>query len=357
MSVSDKRKKKRGMSPGSLIFTGEQKVDKTKISLIQYDSTKHEEKESITLKDLPAIKESTMVSWINISGLHDTETINKIGEIFGIHSLVLEDILNVEHSPKIDDYENFIFIISKMIDVRDDKLNIEHIAFILGQNFVITFQEDHEDVFELIRARIRTGKGRIGTLGADYLLYRLLDSLVDNYFIVNEKFDQRIEEIEDYLLENSEMIELENIHRIRKEVLKMKRAVSPMIEIIHSLERERGRLLHKNTYLFLRDLYDHSKQIMETLDNYREIINGLQELILSSSSHKMNEVMKLLTIISTIFIPLTFIVGIYGMNFNTEASRWNMPELNWIYGYPVIMLIMLAIGISLLFFFKKKKWL
>jgi magnesium transporter len=349
---------KRGMSPGSLIFTGEKKTDKVKITLIQYDSNKFESKEIINLEELEKIKESKAVNWINIAGLHDTAALQTIGEIFQIHLLVLEDILNVEHNPKFDDYDNHLFVITKMIDYNKEAnaLNIEHLSFILGENYLLTFQENEEDVFDVIRDRIKNGKGRIRNFAADYLMYRLIDAVVDNYYFVLENLDDKLEIMEDHLLENPDSFKVSSLHIIKKDILKIRRSVSPLLEIIHSFEREKGTLLKKSTYVFLRDLYDHSKQIIELTENYRELINGMVEIYLSSASQRMNEVIKLLTIISTIFIPLTFIVGIYGMNFNTKHPL-NMPELHWALGYPAVMLFMLLIAVGLIIFFKRKRWL
>lgn len=356
-----RRKNKKGMSPGSLVFTGEKKVEKISISLFDYDAQDFEEK-GIAEDDIAGLNQickAKKVNWLNVCGIHNTELIGGIGEIFKIHPLVLEDVLNVTHSTKIDEFDDYIFIIAKMINYNDtdDVLNIEQVSFILGDNFLVTFQEKEGDVFDLIREKIRNNKGRVRKSGADYLAYRLLDTIVDNYFIVLDKLDERIENIEDELLDNPEQTTLGAIHSIRKEVIRLRRNVTPLRDIIHALEREQFHFVDKSTQVYLRDLYDHVRQIIDTIDNYREVINGLQEVYLSSASNKMNEIVKVLTIISTIFIPLTFIVGIYGMNFRTDAGPWNMPELNWGFGYPFIMIVMAVIVIGMIFFFKKKKWL
>jgi len=346
--------KKRGLSPGSLIFTGEQRVSETSITLINFDVNKIEEKIVKDLNDLKDLTNNNFVSWINVNGLHEVEKIEKIGEIFGIHPLAIEDILNVASSPKMDDYDSYTFLITKMIefDKSANELNIEQVSFILSKNYLITFHEKESDIFELLKERIRNSKGRIRKLGGDYLMYRLLDSIVDNYFVVLEHFDDKIEQIEDNLLSDgtAEEATLESIHSLRKNIVKIRRSVFPLRDITYSLEREQSTLIQKSTYPFLRDLFDHIRQNIETLENYREAINGMLEIYLSNSSHKMNEVIKLLTMISTIFIPLTFIVGIYGMNFSY------MPELGWRFGYPAVIIVMLIIVISLIFFFKRKKW-
>jgi magnesium transporter len=355
--MKEGRIKKRGISPGSLIFTGNKKVDKVKITVIDYDAHSFKEIEVDNINDLSIFRDNNKVSWLNITGLHDPNIIEKVGEIFKIHPLTLEDILNVNHSPKMDNYDDYIFVISKMIDLTEVKLlNIEQVSFILGNNYLITFQEDEEDVFRNIRERLRGNIGRIRKGRADYLMYRLLDAIVDNYFIVLDNLDERIERFEDKLFATPEKTVISSIHFLRKELMKLRRSVIPLRDTIYSLEKERDRFIEKSTYYFIKDLYDHLKQFVDSIESHREAINGIMEVYLSNASHKMNEVIKLLTIISTIFIPLTFIVGIYGMNFNTEVSKWNMPELNWVYGYPAIMLIMLFISLSLVFYFKKKKW-
>jgi magnesium transporter len=351
-------KKKKGMSPGSLIFTGEQKSEEVIISLFDYSSGGFIEKNISDLNELEEYKNNSNITWINIVGLHDINVLEKIGNIFDIHPLVLEDILNVSHNPKIEDYEHFLFLVIKMINYKEDSncLDIEHVSLILGKNYIITFQEKRGDVFDPIRERIRTAKGLVRKYNEDYLAYRLLDSIIDNYFSVLENFDERIEDIEDQILGQPDDLSLEEIHNLRKELIKLRRAVSPLREMIFTIEKEKFNFIQKTTYIYLRDLSDHIKQIIDTIENYREFINGLLEVYLSNASHKMNEVVKLLTIISTIFIPLTFVVGIYGMNFKTDASRWNMPELDWAFGYPFVMGLMVFIAVTLIIFFKKKKW-
>ena len=352
-------KKKIGMPPGSLVYMGESKENRVSISLIEYNEASFEEKKIENISDLKAIKENENVSWINVCGLTDTKTLEEIGSIFDIHPLTLEDILNVYHHPKMDEYENYLFLILKMVsyDNSKDQLDIEHLCFVMGKNYFITFQEKEGDVFDLIRDRLKSNKGRIRKLKADYLMYRLIDSIVDNYLVVLEYYNERIEDMEDDLMLIPDNIDLEPIHRIRKEIIKLRRIISPLSEIIYSFQKEKSTFIQKGTLVFLRDLYDHAKLAAETTENFRELMAGLLQMYLSSTSHRMNNIVKLLTIVSTIFIPLTFIVGVYGMNFNPETSFWNMPELHWRYGYPVIMIFMLLVAVGLILFFKKKKWL
>lgn len=358
MAAKKYRTRKKNLSPGSAVFTGDKKVEEIVITIFNYDEHQFEEKKIESVEELKTLKEKAKTLWVNIAGLHDVIIIEKVCEIFGIHSLVSEDILNVNHSPKIEEHENFLFLILKMIDLDKIKhdLNIEQVSIVLGKNYVITFQENIGDVFDVIRERIRTAKGRIRKAGADYLMYRLLDSVVDNYFITLEFVDDKIEFAEEKLLDNSDETFLKETHNLRKDILKLRRAVYPMRDMIYYLQRGENPLIQKSTLMFTRDLHDHIANNIETIENYREIINGVLEVHLTNASHRMNQVIKLLTMISTIFIPLTFIVGIYGMNFNTQASIHNMPELNWKYGYLFVMFIMLTIAVSLVIFFKRKKW-
>jgi magnesium transporter len=356
-SSHSKKSIKRGTSPGSLIFTGSKKVEKTKIVVFDFDANSFTEKEITSLDELTEFKDNNKVSWLNITGLHDIKTIERIGEVFKLHPLVLEDILYVQHAPKIDNYDDYLFLIVKMIDLNPVQgLNIEQVSFILGKNYLITFQEDEEDVFDIIRERIRENIGRIRKSGPDYLMYRLIDSIVDKYYNLLDNFDDRIERIEDKLIDSPDKISISSLHTLRKELAHLKRAVFPLQDIVYALEKERDTFLRKGTYLFLRDLADHLKHFIGGIESHREAVNGLMDLYLSSASHKMNEIIKFLTVISTIFMPLTFIVGIYGMNFKTDAGWWNMPELSWKYGYPAIMFIMAAIAGAMVFYFKRKKW-
>lgn len=348
--------KKKWASPGSLIFTGTQKVEKLKIHLITYDKQNYSFTEIDSAEILNEKIDYSKVSWVNVTGLHETGKIESIGKLFNIHPLAVEDILNINHSPKYENYNDYIFVIAKMIDLKNKKINIEQVSFILSKNILITFQEDEQDVFNVIRDRIKNNTGRIRGSGADYLLYRLLDAIVDNYYAVLENIEDKIDEVDDMIVPGNGQISLQPVFLLRKELLKIRRAVFPLQETIHGIERERENFISKNTYLFLRDLSDHLKYILESIESYREMITGMIEVHMSSESRRLNEVIKVLTIISTIFIPLTFIVGIYGMNFNTHVSKWNMPELNWIFGYPFIWLVMLAISGGLILFFKKKKW-
>jgi magnesium transporter len=292
------------------------------------------------------------VTWINIEGI-DSEAIQKIDEHFGIHALVSEDIVCLGQRPKLEDYENYIFIVLKMIYFNQKVNDIldEQISLVLGPNFVISFQETEGDVFGPIRQRIREGKGRVRTMGADYLAYTLLDAVVDNYYVILEKCGDDIEALEDQIMEDPHKGIGQEIHQLKRDMIDLRKQIWPLREVIAGLQRNESRLIRKQTGVYLRDVYDHIIQVIDTVESFRDMLSGLHDIYLSSISNKMNEIMKVLTIFAVIFIPLTFIAGIYGMNFQF------MPELQWKYGYFVVLGFMAFVGIGMLLYFKKKKWL
>jgi magnesium transporter len=345
--------KKAGTSPGSLVHIGEQKVDETRITLIDYDGESLQERvlggieEAFPLKDLPT------VTWINIDGLHEIDIIEKIGQHFNIHPLVLEDILNTGQRPKTEEFENLIFVVLKMLHYNKNSKNMgsEQFSLVLGSNFLLTFQEIQGDVFKTVRERIRRPKTRIRKSGCDYLAYALIDAIVDYYFVILEAIGDRIEDLEIQLLDNPTHDTLESIHEMKREMIYLRKQIWPIREIINSLVKSESSLIQEYMHIFFRDVYDHTVQIIDTIESYRDILAGMLDIYLSTLSNKMNEVMKVLTIIATIFIPITFIAGIYGMNFKF------MPELEWRWGYAMVWgVIVVAAGI-MIGFFKKKKWL
>ncbi|MBN2418205.1 MAG: magnesium/cobalt transporter CorA [Deltaproteobacteria bacterium] len=343
--------KKAGLPPGTLIHVGEKKLEKAIVKLIDYSEDGFEEKELGSINECLPYKEKDSITWLNIDGLHDIDLINNTGFQFNLHPLILEDILNTEQRPKLDDIEDYLFIVAKMITYKpeEDRMKFEQISFILLKNFLITFQEDTGDVFEPVRERLRKGKGRIRKMGSDYLMYTLLDALVDSYYGVLEKIGDRIENLEDDLMNSPEPETLRFIHNMKRELVFLRRSVWPIREIIGSLERGESNLISEKTSIFYRDVYDHTIQVIDTIETCRDIVSGMMDLFLSSVSNRMNQVMKMLTVIATIFIPLTFIAGIYGMNFEF------MPELKWRWGYPAAWIIMAVIGILMIFWFKRKK--
>ena len=350
-----KRHKKIGVSPGTLIHLGEQKLDQALIDALEYSPEQFWERQfdAATVEQSCQLRPEAKVSWINLVGLHQISYLETLGRCFGLHPLVMEDILNTEHRPKLEEFEDHLFIVVKMLQFDDasNEIRTEQVSLILGRNYVLTFQEREGDVFEGVRERIRNGKGRLRDHGADYLAYILLDALVDNYFLILEKLGDQIEELEDQLIHRPTPATMQTIHHFKREMILLRKAIWPLREVISGLQRQEGGLISDATGAFLRDLYDHSIQILDTVETLRDILAGLLDLYLSSLSHRMNEIMKVLTLIATIFIPLTFIVGVYGMNFD------NMPELHWKYGYFLIWGLMLGCGLLLLWFFKRKHWI
>ncbi len=350
-NILKKTSKTAGLPPGSMIHIGEKKLDKSKISVIDFTENNFEEKQVENVKDCHSYKSKPSISWINIDGISDIDVVEKIGRNFDIHPLVLEDIVNTEQRPKIEDFEDYIYLVLKMLHY-DESVGVraEQVSIILGESFVISFQEIPGDVFESIRHRIRTAKGRIRKMGADYLAYALIDAIVDNYFIILEKIGEKVEGIEEELVSDPDPNTLQLIHGLKREMIFLRKSVWPLRELISGLQRSESKLIDSTTDIYLRDVYDHTIQVIDTVETFRDMISGMLDIYLSSASNKMNEVMKVLTIFAAIFIPLTFIAGIYGMNFQ------NMPELSWNMGYPMALLIMLSVGITMLFYFKNKKW-
>jgi magnesium transporter len=344
---------KRGLPPGSIVHVGDKKSEKVKISIMDYSIGKFDEKEVKKVEDCFQFKRRPSVTWINVDGLHDVEAITKLGECFEIHPLVLEDIVNTDQRPKMEDFEKYIFFVMKMlyIDDKTHEIQSEQISLILGQNYVISFQEKVGDVFNAVRERIRKGKGRIRKMGRDYLAYSLIDAIIDNYFIILERIGEKVENIEQDVVSNPKPDILQLIYNLKREMIYLRKSVWPLREVINGLLREESKLIKKGTHVYLRDLYDHTIQVIDTIETFRDMISGMLDIYMSSVSNKMNEVMKVLTIFAAIFIPLTFIAGIYGMNFQ------NMPELSIPWAYPAVWLVIIIVSISLLGYFKHKKWI
>ncbi|AEY67060.1 magnesium/cobalt transporter CorA [Clostridium sp. BNL1100] len=341
-----------GLPPGSLVHIGDKKRDTTVITRIEYGEDTFRQN-NISSKNLSEIKQSEgKAIWLNIEGLHETEVLAEIGEKFGLHPLVMEDILNTDQRPKIEFSQDYMYICAKMIsyDRKLGEFDIEQISLVLGKSFVISFCEKDTDIFEPVIKRLSLSAGRIRKLGTDYLMYCLLDIIVDNYFTVLEDFSEEIEIAEDELIVRTTSNTLKTIHKLKRQVLFLHKAVWPLRDVLSSLERGESELINESTNIFIRDLYDHVVQAMDTTETIRDILSSMLDIYLSSTSNRMNEIMKVLTIISTVFMPLSFIVGIYGMNIR------NMPELGWLYMYPVLWGVMIAIAASMLYYFKKKKW-
>jgi len=348
-----KRSKKTGLPPGSLVHVGERKVEKTLITVIDYDGDNVFEKEVETVEECFRFRETSTVTWINVDGVHDSEIVEKLGSYFGLHPLILEDIMTTSQRPKMEDLGDAVYIVLNMVEwgSGDPDLVTEQMSLVFGKNFVLSFQERPGDTFDPVRERIRKGKGRIRKMGPDYLAYTLIDAVVDDYFVVLERMGEQIEEIEDELVADPKKATLNEIHAMKREMIFLRKSAWPLREVISRLERAESPLIQKTTGIFFRDVYDHMIQVIDNIETFREMLSGMLDMYLSSVSNRMNEVMKILTIIGTIFIPLTFIAGVYGMNFKF------MPELEWRWGYFLLWGMMLAVGISLLVYFKRKKWL
>jgi magnesium transporter len=348
------RSKKAGLSPGTLMHVGEQKTETVKISFIDYNATGHfTEGEVQSIDQLISATDPATVTWINVAGLHQIAVMKSIGQQFGIHPLLLEDILNTDQRPKIDQHDNYLYLIVKMIHWRDNpgEIETEQVSIVLGKTFVLTFQEQEKDIFDPLRQRIRDGTGRIRQAGADYLAYALLDIIVDHYFVILENMGEDIELVEEELVTDPNPDTLQKIHQLKREMLYLRRSVWPLREVIGGLQRGDAPLFQPETLIYLRDVYEHTIQVIDTVETFRDIVSGLLDIYLSSLSNKMNEVMKVLTVIATIFIPLTFFTSLYGMNFRF------MPELEWRWSYPALWAVMLVISGAMLLYFKKKDWI
>ncbi len=346
-----KYREKIGLAPGTPVFVGEQKTDRPLVHVIQYHDQRVVEKDIQDIDELSAFIGNSTVTWIDVSGLHDISLINRISEAFSIHPLVREDIVHLSQRPKIVEFDPYIFLVLRMFYFENQSVVEEQISMVLGENYVITFQEKPGDIFDPIRERIRSGKFRITKTRSDYLAYSLIDAIVDNYFVILEELGDRVELIEDDLLTDPSREILNRIHNVKREMLSLRRSVWPLREVINRLDRTESPLIKRTTKIYVRDVYDHTIHVLDIIENYRDILSGMLDTYLSSLSNRMNETMKVLTIIGTIFIPLTFIAGVYGMNFKY------MPELKWHYGYFMIWGVMIVITVVMVMFFKKKKWL
>ena len=351
--LSKKRSEKTGLPPGTLVHIGEKKAEKVNISLIDYDETQFQHQESVTVEEAVPFKEKPTVTWLTVTGLHEVKIVEEIGKAFNIHPLLLEDIVHTGQRPKLEDFGDYLFFVLKMLTYDEDTSEVlaEQVSLILGPNFVISFQENEGDVFNPVRERIRNSKGRIRKLGSDYLAYALIDAIVDNYFVILEHFGEKIEVLQEEVLSQPGPDTLQLIQATKRDMIFLRKSVWPLREAISVLYRGESSLITDGVIPYLRDVYDHTIQVIDSIETSRDMISGTLDVYLSSVSNKMNEVMKVLTIIATIFIPITFIAGVFGMNFKY------MPELEWRWSYPIVWLVMLTAGISMLIGFRRRKWL
>lgn len=351
-SLFRNKPKKIGLSPGSLIHVGEQKMERPVFSYLDYSEDQFSSETDVSLATCLDLKGQQTVSWINLDGVHDISLVEAFGKAFDLHPLTLEDILNTNHAPKFEEFEDSALIIMKMFffDEQSCQIRAEQISLVLTRCNVLTFQEQPGDVFNEVRLRIERKSGRIRQRGPDYLAYALLDSVVDSYFHVLEKIAERLDYLETELISRPTQELLHQVHQLKGQLIFLRKAVWPTRDLIGTLMHSESSLIADSTNIFLRDLYDHGVQALDTVENFRDTASGLVDLYVSSVSQRMNEVMQVLTIMASIFIPLTFIAGIYGMNFEL------MPELKWRYGYPMIWGIMVVCAVGMLWFFKRKKW-
>lgn len=344
---------KAGLPPGTLVHTGKRKSEDMVITVVDYDLQSFFECKTASAHEACLIERKAELRWINVDGIGRVDEMEILGNFFKLHPLVMEDILNTGQRPKLEDYEDYMYMVARMIyyDEQQGRVNVEQLSIILGKDFVLTFQENDQNIFEPLIDRIRKGKSIIKKMGTDYLVYTLLDFVVDSYFTVVEKLGDKIEFLEDTMVLKPNPRTLQSIHHLKREMLYLHKAIWPLREVAGALERRESILVKESTGVYLRDVYDHIVQMMDSIETYRDILSGMLDIYLSSVSNRMNEVMKVLTIFSTVFMPLTFLAGIYGMNFK------HMPELDWPLGYPALLGLMAVIALLMLLYFKRRKWI
>jgi magnesium transporter len=347
-----KSSKKAGLPPGTVVFVGEQKVEEIRITLIDYDENQYDEREIKNIEDCFPCKDTPSISWINIDGVHQVDVIEKLGAHFVLHPLLQEDVVNTHQRPKFDEFDDHLFIVLRMFFLNEveNKLEGEQISFIVGANFVISFQERQGDVFEQVRERLRNGKGRIRKKGSDYLSYCLIDAIVDSYYTILETLGEHIESLQEELVSEPKQEDLQIIQDLKRDMLFFRKSVWPLREVIGGLVRSESTLIKQDVLVYIRDVYDHVIQAIDTIETYRDMLSAMLDIYLSSVGNRMNEVMKVLTIIATIFIPMTFLAGVYGMNFKY------MPELGWRYAYLFFWIVVSVVLIAMIVYFKRRKW-
>lgn len=350
-----RRSKKQGLPPGTMVHVGDKKSEKVKITLLDYDDNGHvTEKKIDDVNICNEFRDQTSMTWIDLEGLNDLDALSALGKQFDLHPLVMEDIVNTDQRPKMEDFGEYVYVVLKMFHLNEstNEITPEQVSIVFGSHFVLTFQEGIEgDCFDNIRERIRSGKGKLVKMSSDYLVYSLIDSIIDTYFTILEKFGDKIESLEIELINNPNKETLTTIYELKREIIFLRKSVWPLREVVGRMERGETELISETTHVYLRDIYDHTINTLDTIETYRDMLSGMLDIYLSSISNRLNEVMKVLTIITTIFIPLSFIAGVYGMNFK------DMPELDMNYGYPAVIAIMLVIAIIMVIMFKKKKWI
>lgn len=348
-----KRSAKSGLPPGTLVHVGVKPDQPAQLTIMEYDGESFEERVVASIADCFPFLDTPTLTWLNVAGIHDVGIIEQLGQHLNLHPLLLEDVVNTAQRPKLEDYQEYLFVVVKMLeyDKSMHEVAVEQVSLVLGENYLISFQEDESDVFDVVRTRLRAGAGRLRKSGPDYLAYTLIDAIVDNYFAILEQVGEEVEDIEDEVATRSGQETLREIYRLKREMIALRRAVWPLREVIGSLQRGESHLIQPSSIIFLRDVYDHTIQIIDTIESMRDVLSGMLDIYLSAASNRLNEIMKVLTIFSAIFIPMTFLAGVYGMNFR------HFPELGWKWGYAMFWLICAGIAITLLIYFRRKRWL
>jgi magnesium transporter len=343
-----------GTPPGTVVHTGRRRVEEARIRAVRYGPEEHQEEEWDGIPDpihVPLPGEGVL--WVNVDGLHDVALLEKLGTVMGFHPLAVEDVASVGQRPKLEEYEDHLYIVAHMLSAtgRPVRIHMEQVSFLVGPGYVFSFQEAPGDVFDPVRERLQSGRGKIRSRGADYLAYALLDALVDSYFVVLERLGERTEELEEEVIDRPTGATVAEVHELKRELLVLRRAVWPLRETVSSFLRVEPPLVERATLVYLRDVYDHCYQVMDSVDVLRDIASGMRDLYLSTVSTRTNEVMKVLTIMASIFIPLTFVAGVYGMNFEY------MPELGMRWAYPAVLVVMLGATLGMLWMFRRKGWI
>jgi magnesium transporter len=349
-----------GLEPGAIVYVGAARTESATIDVIDYTDTELRETRIDTVEACAPFKDSPSITWINVSGIHDVDKVARLGRLYGVHPLILEDIVNSGQRPKLEESAEYVFVALKMI--YKSKINggliVEQVSVLFGKTWVITFQEiPPEDVFDLVRQRLKTTVPRGRFMTADYLAYALIDAVVDNYYLVLEELGERVELLEDDLADHPKPETLGQVRDLRRQLIIVRKAVWPLREVISGLERTETPLMHETTGPYLRDLYEHTIQAIDTVETFRDQVSGLLDLYHTAVANRTNEIMKMLTMIATLFMPLSFLAGVYGMNFDTGASPFNMPELGMRFGYPGFWLAVVCVGVGLLLYFRRRRWL
>ncbi|MEZ4388919.1 MAG: magnesium/cobalt transporter CorA [Candidatus Krumholzibacteriia bacterium] len=339
-------------SPGTIQFAGKRHVDHVGIQIIDYDRDQVDIRHVTDVAECFGYRDTPTVTWINVDGVHDEQVIRVLGERFGVHPLALEDVANTHQRPKLEDYDDHLFVVCRMLRAEPGTTRVlsEQLSLVLGRGFLLSFQERPGDVFDPVRERLQRPQGRLRNGGADYLTYVLLDAVIDHYFVVAETFGEAIEDLETLVLTDTAKDPLNTLHGLKRELVQLRRAVSPLRDVLTGMGRNESPLVDSSTSTFLRDAHDHAVQVNDTVESFRDMLTSLQDLAMANMSNRMNDVMKVLTVFASIFVPLTFVAGVYGMNFE------HMPELGWRWAYPAFWGVILAMTSAMLAYFRRKKW-